>query len=67
MEASDAVFPVHVPGGDMQRGISQRFYVAAAVIQGLLAGPGGAHDPETLVEKAFKIADAFLARSNKRP
>src|SRR5215831_3800509 len=51
MDASEAVFPLHIPGGEMQRGISQRFYVAAAAMQALVTGPEGSHDIERLVEK----------------
>jgi len=66
MEASESAFPVYVPGGEMQRGMSQRVYLAAAAMQALIASPEGSHDIDRLVDKAFKLADAFLVRARKR-
>ena len=50
-----------------QRGMSKRFYAACAVIQGVLAGGGyyiGKDDAETLVKRAYELADELLKQEN---
>lgn len=59
-------FPLESPGGEMQRGIGQRDLVALIAMQALIVSSDGTHDIDKLLEKAFKIADAFIIRACKR-
>jgi hypothetical protein len=66
MNATSGAFPLLIPGGEMQKGMLQREYVAVAAMQALIASPAGHTDIDALVQKAFKIADAFIDRASRR-
>ena len=66
MDAKGSFFPLQVPGGSDERGISHRNLVAVAAMQAMLSRPDGQHDDEKLLDRAFKIADAFVVLATKR-
>ena len=66
MDPKGSFFPFHVPGGTDERGVTQRDLVAVAAMQAMLSRPDSGHDDEKLMERAFKLADAFVVRASKR-
>lgn len=58
-KANETAFPVP----PVLYGMTMREWFAGMAMQGLLAD--GCHDPKSVAQKAFEVADAMLAESEK--
>lgn len=71
-ETGGAAFPTKNPQKDRrnqviiyEEGMTLRDYFAAKAMQGLLANPGAAMCPVTLVAYAYETADAMIAERDR--
>lgn len=69
MNPKASAFPQSYISNDNDRGISTRDYIAIEAMKGMLANPVLSNNPHGVVEsaeRAYVLADALIAESNKK-